>query len=182
MTRIGNEGFPSSPGNEFVSTKMVIGTRLTMNAAAPGSGERLLITGSGTGADYISITNDGCTFACGVERSVATGIFLGTLAYAGVIGTVSNTAFQIATNNTVRVTVGAAGQMGFFGVTAVVKQTSGADLTNNVAAGGTDDTIANYTDLSVYANDAAAIRNDIHQLARKLKQVNDGLRAYGLLT
>jgi len=31
-------------------------------------------------------------------------------------------------------------------------------------------------DLTVYANDAAAIRNDIYQLARKLKQVNDALR------
>lgn len=60
--------------------------------------------------------------------------------------------------------------------------TSGANLTNNVTSGGTDDTIANYTDLTVYANDAATIRNDIYQLARKLKQVNDALRLYGLLT
>jgi len=70
----------------------------------------------------------------------------------------------------------------FPGVPPVVKQTSGEDLTNNVTVGGTDGTIANFTDLNTYSVDAAAIRNDIYQLARKLKQVNDALRDYGLLT
>lgn len=72
--------------------------------------------------------------------------------------------------------------LGFFSTAAVVKQTSGADLTNNVTSGGTNDTIANYTSLATYSTDAAAIRNNIFQLARKLKQINDGLRAYGLFT
>lgn len=80
---------------------------------------------------------------------------------------------------------GSAGLLGFFPTVAaapVVQQTSGANLTNNVTSGGTDDTIANFTDLTTYANDAAAIRNDIYQIARKLKQLNDGLRTYGLFT
>lgn len=72
--------------------------------------------------------------------------------------------------------------IGFFASTPVAKQASGANLTNNVTSGGTDDTIANFTDLTTYSNSAAAIRNDIYQLARKLKQVNDALRLYGLLT
>ncbi len=72
--------------------------------------------------------------------------------------------------------------IGFLGATPVVQQTSGANLTNNVTSGGSNDTIANYTDLSTYANDAAAIRNNIYQLSRKLKQVNDALRLFGLLT
>jgi len=77
---------------------------------------------------------------------------------------------------------GSSTTLSFFAATAVVKQTSGANLTNNVTSGGTDNTIANFTDLAVYANDAAAIRDDIYQLARKLKQINDGLRSYGLFT
>lgn len=77
---------------------------------------------------------------------------------------------------------GSAPMIGFLGASAALRQTSGANLTNNVTSGGTDDTIANYTDLSVYANDAAAIRNNLYQLARKVKQVNDALRTYGLLT
>lgn len=77
---------------------------------------------------------------------------------------------------------GSSTTLSFFAATPVVKQTSGANLTNSVTAGGTDDTIANFTDLTTYANDSAAIRNNIYQLARKLKQINDGLRAYGLFT
>ena len=72
--------------------------------------------------------------------------------------------------------------VGFFGTAPAVQQVSAANLTNNVTAGGTDNVIADFTDLTTYANDAATIRNDIYQLARKLKQVNDGLRVYGLLT
>lgn len=71
-------------------------------------------------------------------------------------------------------------KLGFFNASPVVQPTNGADLTNNVTSGGTNNTIANYTDLSTYANDAAAIRNDIYQLARKLKTVNDTLRTLGL--
>ena len=63
-----------------------------------------------------------------------------------------------------------------------IQQVSGANLTNNVTVGGVNDIIADFTSLTVYATDAAAIRNDIYQLARKLKQINDGLRAYGLFT
>lgn len=77
---------------------------------------------------------------------------------------------------------GATSNLSFFGVAAVAKQTSGANLTNNVTSGGTTDTVDTWTDLTVYATDAAAIRNAVYQLARKLKQVNDGLRSYGLLT
>lgn len=72
--------------------------------------------------------------------------------------------------------------IGFLGAVPATQQTSGANLTNNVTSGGTDDTIANFTDLTIYSNDAAAIRNDIYQLSRKLKQINDGLRVFGLFS
>lgn len=76
----------------------------------------------------------------------------------------------------------AAGMIGVLGAAAVVRQTSGANLTNNVTAGGVDDQIKNYTGLTTYSTDAADIRNNIYQLARKLKQVNDAMRLYGWLT
>jgi hypothetical protein len=72
--------------------------------------------------------------------------------------------------------------MGFFATTPAAQQTSGANLTNSVTSGGSSDVIANFTDLTTYANDSAAIRNDIYQLARKVKQLNDGLRLLGLFT
>lgn len=87
-----------------------------------------------------------------------------------------------AGNNATHIMNHASGKISFFAATAATKQASGENLTNNVTSGGTDGTIANYTDLTLYATDAAAIRNNIYQLARKLKQVNDSLRTYGLLT
>lgn len=91
--------------------------------------------------------------------------------------------YDTASREAIRVEAsGSAAMIGFLGAVASVRQASGANVTNNVTSGGTDDTIANFTDLTVYANDAAAIRNDIYQLARKQKQMNDALRLYGLLT
>lgn len=74
------------------------------------------------------------------------------------------------------------GNIGFFGAAPVGQQISGANLTNNVTPGGVDNVIDNYTDLTTYSVAAPTIRNNIYQLARKLKQVNDALRAYGLLS
>lgn len=71
-------------------------------------------------------------------------------------------------------------KLGFYNATPVVQQTQGA-ITNSVTAGGSTGTIANYTDLTVYANDAAAIRNDIYQLALGLQGCIAALRTYGLL-
>jgi hypothetical protein len=86
----------------------------------------------------------------------------------------------LGTSNTRAVEIGASGiKIGFWGATSVVQQTSAA-LTNNVTVGGTSDVIANYTIVD-YATDAATIRNDIYQLARKLKEIGDALRLYGIL-
>lgn len=74
----------------------------------------------------------------------------------------------------------ATGTVGFFGATGATKVTQGA-ITNSVTSGGTTGTIANYTDLSVYATDAAAIRNNIYQLSLALSNVVGALRSYGLL-
>lgn len=95
-------------------------------------------------------------------------------------GAMSTVSLEIKANGFL--SVAATSEIGFFGATPAAQQTSGADLTNNVTSGGTNDTIADYSSLTVYATDAAAIRNNIYQLARKLKQVNDALRVYGILS
>lgn len=52
------------------------------------------------------------------------------------------------------------------------------EVINSVTSGGTDGTIADFTDLSTYANDAAAIRNNIYQLTRSVKQLTDMARRF----
>lgn len=76
---------------------------------------------------------------------------------------------------------GSAPMIGFLGAAAVVQQTGGQNLTNNVTSGGTTGQIDDFAG-SLYATDAATIRNDIYQLARALKQDHDALRLYGFLT
>lgn len=101
---------------------------------------------------------------------------------ANIVNIQTNSVTRLAFSGTGGITFPGTATFGAYGATAAAQQASAENLTNNVTSGGTDGTIANYTDLVIYANDAAAIRNDIYQLARKLKQVNDGLRVYGWLT
>lgn len=70
--------------------------------------------------------------------------------------------------------------IGFFGATGATRVTQGA-ITNSVTSGGTTGTIADYSSLSVYATDAATIRNNIYQLSLALANVTAALRSYGLL-
>jgi len=73
----------------------------------------------------------------------------------------------------------ATSSLGFYGVSVKAQQTVGA-VTNSVTVGGTSGIIADYSDLTVYANDAAAIRNDIYQLARSVAQLTVAVRNLGL--
>lgn len=109
----------------------------------------------------------------------------GTLRQVQLVGaSIKISDIDIVLNTTTGTKIGTATtqKLAFYNSTPVVQQTDGAALTNNVTSGGTDNTIANFTDLTVYANDAAAIRNDIYQLARKVKIIGDALRTYGLLS
>lgn len=72
--------------------------------------------------------------------------------------------------------------IGFFGGALSAQIAHGSDFTNNVTSGGVNDQVDDFTDLSTYSNDAATIRNDIYQLARSVKVIQDALRDYGLLS
>jgi hypothetical protein len=75
----------------------------------------------------------------------------------------------------------AASKLGFYGGTPQPQITGNTTLTNSVTAGGVDGTIADFADLTTYSNSAAAIRNDIYQLAKRLKILTDALAALGLV-
>lgn len=168
----------SSQWNHNLYTQMQIsnetaGTGALVEIALTTSGPNYAEFGK-TSASFTSeaILPAGCTF---IRHSDAVGGI--------VLATSTNTGMLVKTNgNNIRYQIDGDGKQGWFGHATAAQQVSGANLTNNVTSGGTDDVIADFTSLTVYASDAAAIRNDIYQLARKLKQVNDALRLYGLLT
>lgn len=60
-----------------------------------------------------------------------------------------------------------------------ITQPTSAAFTNNITAGGTTNQVDNYTSLTLYSTDAAAIRNNQYQLARKVKEMGDALRLMG---
>lgn len=95
------------------------------------------------------------------------------------IGTSTNDSFIIRTNGTARTTVAGDGKTGFFGATAVAQPTVGANV-NNVVASGTTGQFDDFTSLTVYASDAAAIHADIYQLARSVAQLTVAVRNLGL--
>lgn len=71
-----------------------------------GTGARLLqLDGTGTAYNILSVINTGCQMFLAAESSTAGTVATGSLAYAGVIDTNTNTALQFATFATVRMTV-----------------------------------------------------------------------------
>lgn len=136
-------------------------------------------TDLGTTLSNLGLRSSGTAYPITTSGAVS---FTGTIGLGGAI-TITD-AKDIATGTTTGTKIGTATtqKIAFYNSTPVVQQTDGAALTNSVTSGGTTDTIANYTDLTLYANDSAAIRNNIYQLARKVKIIGDALRTYGLLS
>lgn len=117
----------------------------------------------------------------GLIASGASPLNLGSAALGSGTHTFSDAA-NIVVGSTTGTKIGTATsqKIGFYNAAPVVQQTQGA-ITNSVTAGGSTGTIADYSDLTVYANDSAAIRNDIYQLALGLSGCIAALRTYGLL-
>lgn len=112
-------------------------------------------------ANYATISTSG---SCGLRCNVATS---------------ATSVWEVDVNN--YMTFGFV-RVGFFSATPVIQQALGIDFVNNVTSGGTSDTVSDYSSLTIYATDAAAIRGNIYQLARTLNQVTHGLRLLGLFS
>ena len=178
MDGSGNINFTNTggPGHFFTATSPVVkiagaatnqllSLEMWDNGTAGTRKGRFVYAGNGGGGSkYIGILNDAADFAV---------IASDTLSLRNLTG------FTEAFGATFPASVI---NISFFGATKVPKQTRGATFTNNITVGGTTDSPANWTDLTIYANDAAAIRNAIYQLARVVNQYDVAFRAYGLLT
>jgi hypothetical protein len=163
----------TAPGSLTTTTSLAATTTVT-------AGTGLIATTGGiaaTGASTINTSGSGTTqIGNGGTGAVTIGNSTGNITLPDSVNLVlgSSTGTKIGTATTQL--------LGFYNKDPVAQQVQGATLTNNVTAGGSANTLANYTDLTVYGNDAAAIRNDIYQLGQTLKTVVDALRLMGLLS
>jgi len=116
-------GSESVGGNETVTGNQLVLGNLGVGTITPsyrvhvvGTGGSGLIsfgsTGTTTAYNEAFISNTGGSAYWGVESSSGGGIFTGSSAYAGVFGTGSSTPVQIATGNTVKMTVDSSGNVG----------------------------------------------------------------------
>jgi len=84
------------------------------------SSSPLFLEQSGTGANYITFISNGATYGyIGIESNDSTGLFGSNTAYGMFIGTPVSTNLTITTNNEVRMTVAAGGNVGIGTTTPV---------------------------------------------------------------
>lgn len=164
------------------STLAAAGTALIPDATTTIAGKLRLATNAEAVTGSLT-TNVAINPGSLTARLAAPGTIGGTTPGAGNFAGLTSTGITtLASGAGVAAKLGnTTGTVGFFGSAGATRVTQAA-LTNSVTAGGVTGTIANYTDLSVYANDSAAIRNDIYQLSLALTNVVSALRSYGLLT
>lgn len=171
----------TSSGNTTLASGTAV-TTITLGAGVPAGARTTTFLSAGSGVNDTFNLFSGVNTAGTQQVNIFSGNSSGgTQVFNLFTGTLAGTT-NIGTGAAVHVLnlLSSTGELGVFGKTAAVQQTQAA-ITNSVTAGGTTGTIANFTDLTVYANDSTAIRNDIYQLALALGSVITGLRAYGLL-
>jgi hypothetical protein len=110
-------------------TGTVSGVNITVSGSYSATGGGLQFQGSGatTGNIYSQQANSTTRLLYGVESSAGATLFTGSSAYAGVLGVNSAYSLQFATNNTVRFTIGSAGE---FGIASGTYGTAGQVLTS----------------------------------------------------
>lgn len=74
------------------------------------------------------------------------------------------------------------GKVSFYGAATVAKQNLGGAITNSIASGGSAHTFAGWTDLTLYVNDSAAIRNTMYQMAEEIRTLKNALIALNLIS
>ena len=152
----------------------------------PGGGNGWQVT---SGRNLIASTDNTYDIGASGATRPRTGYFGTSLnVVAGAVladtnGITMGDAKNIIVNATTGTKIGTATtqKIGLWNATPVVQQVGGVTLTNNVTSGGTTNQLDDFTSLTIYATDAAAIRNNIYQLGRKLKLVTDALRTMGAL-
>ena len=111
-----------SEGMRLTSTTFYTASGINVGIGTSSPGSKLDVrgnatfTGNATARQTADFTNTGGQLYVGAESSAGGAVFTGSSAYAGILGTNTNTALQLATNGAVRATLDSSGNLGL-GVT-----------------------------------------------------------------
>lgn len=151
-----------------------LGGNIVISAGAGGDGSAAQLAANG-GSVYVNGGSSGFNLGGGAAAGGSVHLDAGT-------GGTNNGDVVIGVTLARSVLLGGATtKLSFFGAVAANQPNAGGSITNSITAGGTADTFVDYTDLTVYATDAAAIRNNMYQLAAKVKKIDDALRLLGIV-
>lgn len=148
-------------GAQFTSVKLTTSASTTYQIWAAAG-----ISGATTGQDLYLYAGGG--YPVGTTAGGSTYILSGTTNGGGTEGGVN-------------IQYRSTGKLGFFAATPQLQQSVNTILVNNVTSGGTVSIIADFTSLTVYATDAATIRNNFYRLTEKVLKLETALRNYGLV-
>ena len=109
----------------------ITSSTITTNGAINSTygGQVLGGTGATTGSLYTRFTNTTGDIVTGLETSAGGTLFVGTSAYASVIGSKTATALQLASNNNVRMTIASGGDVSVLSTTDSSSSTTGSLIT-----------------------------------------------------
>jgi hypothetical protein len=97
-----------------------------------GNSTQIFLSNSATtGYQYATISNTGANLNFGIERSTGGALSNGSLAYASLIQTSNSTALQFGTNNNIRATIDASGNVGIGTVSPEVMLQLGENNSTN---------------------------------------------------
>lgn len=133
------------------SMRMIIGTtgNVGIGTSSPsylldlsnsGNARVINIGGATTGYQYLNWANTGASLLFGIENSVGGGLITGGSAYSSVISTQNATNLLLGTNNTIRMTITSAGNVGI-GTSSTGFNAAGLPLVVGSGSGNTGLTI-----------------------------------------
>ncbi len=155
------------------------GTTLSFGSLVYNSSSNSLNIGSGNQSLYYRFSGNDVRID-GTDATATTSFSLMTDGANSRTELYANNKLALMASGQVLFTISGGNSIGFFNTAPALQQHVSPILVNGVTSGGTISTIANYTDLTTYSNDAAAIRNNFYRLTEKVLKLESTLRAYGL--
>lgn len=187
LSLVGGSGDTYSPSSVVMSGAGGSVTVAGSDSDAGPGGNIILAGGNGSTADndgYVEIRSNTNKTLKARETGGQTQIEVGRSGVPAFLnGPAAGVSFQANGQTGITLTeAGGVPKLGLFSVTPVIRQTGGFTSSNDISSGGSQGVFADFTSLTVYATDAATIRNNQYRQGEMIKLLWDAARAYGLLT